>query len=95
MEISYEPKGKLVATEMGQKLGKLTDYAVDSDTLYIKKIYVSPRLIKSLTGGQFSIDRSQIVEVTDKKIVVKDAVVKKSKKVNKAASSLASARAIG
>ena len=74
--IQFDPIGKLVVTDLHRKLGKVTDYAVDSASLYIKKLYVAPRLIKSLTGSQLSIDRSQILEVTDKQIVVKEATEK-------------------
>jgi uncharacterized protein YrrD len=85
IDLAYEPIGKLVVCENGTKLGKLNDYAVDSDSLYIKKIYVAPRLLKSITGTQLSIDRDQIVETTDTKIVVRDSTVKiKSNNVSQA-----------
>lgn len=76
LEISYDPIGQLVITDRKRKLGKVSDYAVDSDSLYIQKFYVSPRMLKSITGSQLSIDRSQIIEVTDKHIVVKESAAK-------------------
>lgn len=81
LAIEFDPIGKLVVTDHHRKLGKVTDYAVDSDSLYVKKLYVAPRLLKSLTGSQLSIDRSQILEVTDKHIVVKEATEKVEKPV--------------
>ena len=76
LDIHYDPLGKLIVTERGRTLGKVSDYAVDNQSLFIKKIYGTPRLLKSLTGSSLSIDRNQVVEVTDKKIVVKEAEVK-------------------
>jgi uncharacterized protein YrrD len=76
LEIQFDPIGKLVVTDQNRKLGKVTDFAVDSESLYIQKLYVAPRLLKSLTGSQLSIDRTQIIEVTDKKIVVNESTEK-------------------
>ncbi len=40
--------------------------------MYIQKMYVGQSLLKSFTTGQLSIDRSEIVEVTNKRIVIKE-----------------------
>lgn len=72
LKLKFDLLGKPVFTDKKQRLGKVNDYAVDNQTLYVQKIYVSQRLVKSLSGGQLSIDRNQIVEITDKKIVVLD-----------------------
>lgn len=64
--------GKSVETTSHQKLGKIDDYAVDNQGLFIQKLYATPSLLRSLSGGQFSIDRSQIIEITPKKVVIKD-----------------------
>ena len=72
MNINFELFGKPVITEGKKKLGKVNDFATDMDSLYIQKLYVSQSVIKSLTGGNMGIDRSQIVEITNKKIIVKD-----------------------
>jgi hypothetical protein len=53
-------------------LGKVNDFAADSQTLYIQKLYIGQPLLKSLSGGQLSVDRTHIVEITNKKIVVQD-----------------------
>ena len=64
--------GKPVVTVNKQRLGKINDYAVDDVAMYVQKIYVGQSLLKSFTGGNLSIDRSQIVEITDRKIVVQE-----------------------
>lgn len=82
IDIEFTLLGKAVITEGGKKIGKIQDFAIDNDTMYIKKIYASQNLIQAVSGSQLMIDRSQIVEITDKKIIVKNSTIKKSKGVN-------------
>lgn len=72
LKLDFELIGKPVISVNKQRLGKVSDYAVDDATLYVQKLYVSQNLLKSITGGNLSIDRSQIVEITNRKIVVLD-----------------------
>lgn len=72
LDLNFELLGKPVVTVSKQKLGKVNDFAADSETLYIQKLYVSQSLLKGLSSGQLSVDRSQIVEITDRKIVVQE-----------------------
>ena len=72
IEIGFEPLGKQVVTTTKQKVGKVTDYATDMETMYIQKIYVSQPLFKNFTGGNLGIDRNQIHEVTPKKIIIQE-----------------------
>jgi sporulation protein YlmC with PRC-barrel domain len=72
MELNFELLGKPVVTVSKEKLGKVVDFAADSQTLYIQKLYVGQSLLKSLSSGQLSIDRTHIVEITNRKIVVQD-----------------------
>lgn len=72
IKLQFSLIGKPVVTVNKQRLGKVNDYAVDDVALYVQKIYVGQSIIKSLTGGGLTIDRGQIVEITDRKIVVQD-----------------------
>lgn len=72
LQITYKLMGKPVFTVDKKKLGKVNDFAVELETMYIQKLYVGQPLLKSITGGQLSIDRSQVVEVTNRKIIVND-----------------------
>lgn len=72
LDADFEIIGKQVVTTSKEKVGKVTDYAIETDTMYIQKIYVSQSLFKSLTGGSLSVDRSQIVDVDDKKITINE-----------------------
>lgn len=64
--------GKPVLTENKERIGKVNDYAVDVSSMFIQKIYVTQSLMKSLTGGSLSVDRSRIIEITARKIVIQN-----------------------
>lgn len=72
LELNYDLIAKEVVTLAGQKVGKVSDYAAESSSLYIQKIYVSQSIFKSLTGGSLSIDRNQINEITPKRIIINE-----------------------
>ena len=72
LEINYELIGKPVQTITKHKVGKVSDFATETETMYVQKIYVSQSIFKSLTGGSLSIDRTQIIEITPKRIIIND-----------------------
>ena len=72
IQLEFSVIGKQVVTASKTKLGKVSDFAVDTDSMFIQKIYVSQSIFKNLTGGNLGIDRSQILEVTDRRITVQD-----------------------
>jgi len=76
IQINYEVINKQVITIDKEKVGKVNDYAVETSSMYIQKIYVSQSIMKSFTGGNLSIDRSQINEVTPKQIVINELMEK-------------------
>lgn len=72
LEMRLELLGKPVETATKEKVGKVGDYAVETESMYIQKIYVKQSLLKSLTGSSLSIDRTQVVEVTQKCVIIQD-----------------------
>ncbi len=76
LDIKFVLPGKQVVSQGGQKYGKVTDFAVETESLVIKKIYASQSIIKNLSGGNLSIDRTQIVEINDTQIIIEDALDK-------------------
>ncbi len=70
--LEFELLGKPVYTDMKRRIGKVSDYAVDLESLFIQKLYIAQPIYKTLGGGQLSIGRTQIVEITDKRITVRD-----------------------
>ena len=72
LKLKFVLIGKPVVTVNKHRLGKVNDYVVDDESMYVQKIYVGQSIVKSFTGGNLSIDRSQIVEITDRKIVIQE-----------------------
>lgn len=70
IEIDYNLIGKLTETISGKKLGKISDFAFDTNNMFISKIYVSQSIIRNFNGALLSIDRNQIIEINDKKVIV-------------------------
>jgi sporulation protein YlmC with PRC-barrel domain len=76
LEYNFSLIGKNIVTTSKAKLGKVSDYAFEKNGFFIQKLYVSQSILKSFTGGGLVIDRTQIVEITHKKITVDEATVK-------------------
>jgi len=72
IKLDYQLLGKPVVTTSKKRLGKVVDFATEIETMYVQKIYVTQGLIKGLTGGNLGIERNQINEITDSKIIVND-----------------------
>lgn len=61
-----------VETKKHTKLGKIIDFTLSSDDFIVQQLIVRRPTIKALVDPELIIPRSEIVEVTDYKIVVKD-----------------------
>lgn len=72
MGLNFDLIGKQVVTVDKQKVGKVSDYATETTTMFVQKIYVAQSILKSLTGGSLSIDRNQINEITPKRIIINE-----------------------
>lgn len=86
LELNFELIGKQVVTISKQKVGKVSDYATEMESMFVQKIYVSQSILKSFTGGSLSIDRRQVNEITPSRIIINELV----KKAPAAASAIAS-----
>jgi sporulation protein YlmC with PRC-barrel domain len=78
----FELIGKQVVTDNKKKIGKVEDYATELESLYIQKLYVSQSIFKNFSGGNLGVDRSQIVEINEKQIVIHDPLQKLPARVN-------------
>ncbi|CAN5116056.1 hypothetical protein BH09PAT3_BH09PAT3_5590 [soil metagenome] len=72
LSLRFELIGKQVVTLSKEKVGKISDYAVETETMYVQKLYATQSLLKSFTGGSLSIDRVQINEITNRRIIIND-----------------------
>lgn len=72
LNIGFTLIGKPVVTTSRERVGKVGDYATEMETMYIQKLYVTQNMFKSFTGGSLGVDRNQINEITDKKVIINE-----------------------
>ena len=71
-DIGFELIGKLVRDENKHRLGKVIGYSIEPGSFMIKQLNVRRPLLKSLTDTELLIDRTQITEVNDSEVIVKN-----------------------
>ena len=72
IDVDYQLIGKQVVTESKQRIGKVSDFATEIETMMVQKLYVTQSVLKSFTGGSLSVDRTQVVETTKSKIIISE-----------------------
>jgi len=85
MKISNKQlNGTVVETQSGNKLGKVESFNIDIDSQSVLEYIVKPSsLTASLIKGDLIISRGQVVEITEKKIIVEDMDIKSKVLVKK------------
>lgn len=71
--LAFPLVGMQVIDERKSKLGKVTDYTLETDGYVVQQLNVSRGFLKGFNDTGLLIHRSQIVEINDKNIVVKSA----------------------
>lgn len=71
LALRFSLLNKVVIDDHKQKLGKIENYAVDNQTFEIMQFRVLQNPLKNLNGASLLINRQQIIEVTDHRVVVK------------------------
>lgn len=72
MKLNFNLIGLKVETKKGSRLGRITDFTLDSDSFVVQQIVVKRPMIKSFMDPELVIHRREIVEVTDYKVIVRD-----------------------
>ena len=72
LKLNFNLLSLKVETKKGSKLGKVQDFTLTSEDFIIQQIIVKRPMIKSLNDPELTIPRSEIVEITDYKIIVKE-----------------------
>lgn len=75
LDFQFELIGKLVVDDQKNKIGKVTEYTIETDGFSIQKLHVSQSIMKNVLTSSLIIGRAQIVQVTDKEIIVRSAAV--------------------
>jgi sporulation protein YlmC with PRC-barrel domain len=73
---NYNPTGKHVVTDAGRKLGTVEDYSVNLESNRVKKLFVRQSLLHAWIGTSLTVDRTQILDITGDRIVVRDSTLK-------------------
>jgi sporulation protein YlmC with PRC-barrel domain len=76
IQAAYTPIGKGVFTDAGHKLGTVEDYTVNLQTNRVQKLYVRQSVLQAWIGSSLLIDRTQIVEISARRIIVRDTTIK-------------------
>ena len=72
LELNFSLLGLKVETKKGSKLGKILDFTVTEDNFSVQQIIVKRPTVKSFFDSELVVPRTEIVEVTDYKIIVRD-----------------------
>ncbi len=76
LDLHFELIGKRVIDSTKDKLGKVQDYIIESETFEIMKLSVHRPILKALNDAELIIDRRQIIEINDEAIVVEAPTIK-------------------
>ncbi len=68
--------GMAVIDDQKRKLGKVTDYTLETNGFVVQQLNVRQGFFKSLNDTGLLIHRSQIIEINDKAIIIKSASIK-------------------
>ena len=72
IKLDFDLIGLKVVDENGKKIGKVVDYTLDTTTFMVYQLIVQRPIMASLIDPQLTINRSQIVEIDDFKVVIKN-----------------------
>ncbi len=72
MKLDFDLIGLKVKTKKGSKLGKVLDYVLDVETFTIHQLVVRRPATKALLDPELIIPRSEIIEINDFEVIVKD-----------------------
>lgn len=71
IDFGFALNGIRVEDDTGHKLGTVKDYAIDPDSYFVQQLYIQPSLMRSLHVTALTINRSQVVSIDNRRIVVK------------------------
>ena len=71
MKLHFDLVGLKVVTQDGKKVGRVSDYTLDSNSMIIYQLIVQRPFISSLIDPTLTINRSQIIEIDDYKVTIR------------------------
>lgn len=76
INFGFELIGIPVVDEQGKKYGKVSDYSIDPKSFYVQQLFTQQSLLRSFGSLSKIIHRTQIISITNEKIVIKSAAIK-------------------
>lgn len=70
-DMQFRLEGKHVLDENRDKLGKIIEYNLETNSFVIQQLAVKRPLLKSFNDSELLVHRSQVIEVSDDAIVIK------------------------
>ena len=72
LDLNFFLPGLKVETKKGSKLGHVVDFTLNPNDFIVQQLVVKRPVLKSFLDPELIIPRSEIVEITDYKVIVKD-----------------------
>jgi hypothetical protein len=69
LDLNYQLEDKPVLAGK-KRIGKVAEYAIDKESLFVQKLYVTPPVWQNFQHHKLTIGRSSIIEITEKAIIV-------------------------
>ena len=76
VKLNFQPINFKVKTQNKANIGTVMDYTVDVNDFYIQQLIVKRPILKSFIDPELIINRSEILEINDEAIIVKDELAK-------------------
>lgn len=73
VELGFSLKSIKVYTESNKYLGYVKDFLLDTNSLSIERLIIHRPFLQSISESDFFISRTQIINITNKRITVEDA----------------------
>jgi len=86
IDYGFKLPGIKVIDDHKHKLGTVENYGINPNNAQIEQLYLRPTLTKQFLTATLTIHRNQIIEIDNKKIVVKSPDIKVVEKVQKTVS---------
>ena len=84
LTLDFDLNGMGVKSKKGSKMGKIRDYVIDPENFTVRQLIVQRPILKAFLDPELTINTSQVVEVTDYDVIVKDEMSKIKKEAEKA-----------
>ena len=80
LQLNFSLLGLKAETKKGHKLGKVADFTVEPESWQIQQLIIQRPMMQSFLDPELMVARSQISEINDYKVIIKDSTAKAKSK---------------